>query len=95
MAIKLEIAVEMEDGTTYTATADQRDIMRYEIQPFAGPIETHGHTFTRFVAFSALDRVGALKGKNNKAMGWEAFNAACIEARDVPEEMSEDETPKG
>lgn len=90
MATKVELVVEMEDGTTHEATADQRDFMRYEVQPFAGPIATHGHTFLRFAAFSALDRAGVLKGKNNKPMGWEQFNAACVEVRDADQPDEED-----
>jgi hypothetical protein len=93
MAISFDLVAEMEDGDTYTAHVDQRDLMRFEIQPFAGPVETHGHTFTRFVAFAALDRAGVLKGKNGKAMGWEAFNKACVEVHDAPED-NEEEAPK-
>lgn len=88
MTMKIALVAEMEDGTLYEATADQRDYMRFEAQPFAGPIDTHGASWLRFIAFSALDRVGALKGKNNKTMGWEAFNAICVEVRSA--EDSED-----
>lgn len=90
MAAQIKLLVEMEDGKTYEAHADQRDIMRFEIQPFAGAIETHQTTFARFIAFSALDRAGVLK--NGKAkMGWEKFNESCVEVRDAEDE---EEAPK-
>lgn len=87
MALKLDYVVEMEDGKTYTITADQRDIARYETQPFAKPIDESPHTFMRFTAFSALDRAGVLKN-GRSAMGWEAFNSQCVEVRDGANEDS-------
>lgn len=91
MAVKYDFVVEMEDGTTYDVTVDQRDIARFEVQPFAGNPASMMHTFYRFTAFSALDRAGALKnGKAN--MGWEAFNKQCVEVRDA--NPNQGEAPK-
>jgi hypothetical protein len=87
MATKLPLAVEMEDGKTYKVVADQRDIQRYELQPFAGPISTHTITFMRFAAWSALERTGVIK-----RMDWNKFNESCLEVSD--DEVEENEVPK-
>jgi hypothetical protein len=89
--IQYSLSVEMEDGTTYDAVADQRDVARFEIQPFgtsAGEMTSRIYTSMRFLAWSALDRKGLLP----KGMDWSRFDRECIEVVDTP---GADDTPKG
>jgi hypothetical protein len=85
------MAVEMEDGKTWEVTADQRDVARWEIQPFGGPLARMSEklmTFGRFVAWSASKRQGLTD------LSWEAFDNAAIEVteqvRQAPADDAED-----
>jgi hypothetical protein len=85
-AFKQRIAVEMEDGSTWEAVADQRDLARYEVQPFYDPDRIH--TMLRFLAWSASYRA------KQTPLSWDLFNASCVEAGD-PVEVSVDPTQPG
>lgn len=81
----MELAVEMEDGTTFSVVADQRDIARWEVQPFGGPFsqfENKGMTGMRFLAWSAAFR------QQLTTLKWEEFNDKCVEAT-PPEDEGE------
>lgn len=80
-AIQFEIRVEMEDGNTWNVKGDQRDLAKYEVQPFYNP--ELRMTMTRFIAWSASVRNGLTKLK------WPEFDAQCVEAGDVDDEDTE------
>lgn len=88
--IQYNFSVEMQDGTTYDAVADQRDVARFEIQPFgtsAADMATKLFTSMRFLAWSALDRKGSLP----EGMSWDKFERECVEVLDTP---GADDAPK-
>lgn len=76
--ISFELDVEMEGGTTYMVVADQRDIARFEVQPFGWPVvrieENASMAFFRFLAWSAAARQQLTK------LTWPDFDAQCVEA---------------
>ena len=77
-SLVFELAVEMDDGSTFAVVADQRDIARWEVQPFGWPVaqmeDSVSMTFFRFLAWSAAFRQQLTK------LTWEAFDKACVEA---------------
>ena len=88
-SLLFELYVEMEDGTTFSVVADQRDIARWEVQPFGGPFsgfEDKGMTGMRFLAWSAAFR------QQLTTLKWEEFNDKCVEAI-PPGEEEEGEVP--
>lgn len=81
---KQKIAVEMEDGKTWEAIADQRDIAKWEVSPMFGDDRTH--TMIRHLAWTASARQGKTDLK------WGSFDAACVEAGDPVEDAPVDPT---
>ena len=82
MATLLEFVVEMEDGTTTDVVADQRDMAKWEIQPFGcamSQLDSRMNLAYRWLAWSAMSRRGMTDLK------WDAFDAQCIEVRDLPD----------
>jgi hypothetical protein len=78
--IKYTMDVEMEDGTTYTVDADQRDVASWEMQPFGTSGNDMGqriHLGMRFMAWNYLKRTKAIK------LSWEKFNEECVEVHDA------------
>lgn len=82
-----ELDVEMEDGTAYVVVADQRDVARWEIQPFGWPAaqieEKASMTFFRFLGWSASVR------QQITQEAWDAWNAKAVEVLPVEDEESE------
>lgn len=69
----------MADGATWDVQADQRDISRFEAEPFGLPfylLEQRPFLYIRYMAWSA--------GRRNKhhTLSWEEFQDACEEVRD-------------
>ena len=85
------MTVEMEDGRTWEVTGDQRDVARWEIQPFGGPVSRMSEklfTFGRFVAWSASVRQGLTD------LSWETFDQQAIEVNEQERpEASDAEDP--
>lgn len=80
-----EIAVELEGGETYVVVADQRDIARWEVQPFGCPFsefESRSMAFMRFLAWSAATR------QQLTTLPWVEYDERLIEAIPVPDEES-------
>ncbi len=81
-----ELTVEMDDGQTFQVVADQRDIARWEVQPFGWPFvaaETSmSMGFFRFLGWSAMFR------QQLTTLTWDTFNAQCIEAMPLDDEES-------
>lgn len=78
-----ELDVEMEDGNFYQVTADQRDIAKWEVQPFGGPFtefESRALTGMRFLAWSAMTR------QQLTSLTWAEFDAECLEVAPPPDE---------
>jgi hypothetical protein len=74
-SIDLHMTVRMEDGTEHDVHADQRDIAKWEVQPFAA--EGRMNVQMRYLAWSALSRAGDYR------QPWERFNNVdCVEAVD-------------
>jgi hypothetical protein len=74
-----EFDVEMDDGEKFQVVADQRDVAKFEVQPFGFPFnesaEQHlGMGTMRFLAWSAAYRQQLTK------LEWLAFDAQCVEA---------------
>ena len=85
----MELNVELEDGSTYQVVADQRDIAKWEIQPFGFPAaqmeDRMSMSMLRFLAWSAMTR------QQLTALKWDAFNDQCVEA--VPLDDEEGSVP--
>lgn len=77
----------MEDGTVHEVVSDQREIAKWECQPFGTPwdqAQSRLFTYSRFRAWSALRRT-------RKYMGtWEAFGDECTEVTAVEEAEAPD-----
>jgi hypothetical protein len=71
----------MEDDSQIKVIADQRDVARWEIQPFGTSLEAargRSFTFLRFLCWNAARRTGATK------LTWEQFDDRCVDV-DVEE----------
>lgn len=83
----IELGVEMEDGSTYKVVADQRDIARFEVQPFGFPAaqmeEKLSMGMLRFLAWSAMTR------QQLTTLKWPEFDAKCVEAGPLDDEEPE------
>ena len=79
----------MEGDTAgpYTVVADQRDVARWEIQPFGWPIvqiETQASmAFFRFLGWAASVR------QQLTTDTWDAWSAKCVEVMPVDDEESD------
>lgn len=81
--LQMELRAELEGGRTLDVVADQRDVARWEVQPFGCAMSEWGariNTAYRFLAWSAATRGQLLA----PPMTWEQFDAACIEVADPP-----------
>lgn len=83
-SLRFELTVELEDGSTYDVVADQRDMARWEVQDFGGPVadwKAKTFTFQRFIAWSSATRQQLTK------LTWPEFDAqcVCVEATDQEE----------
>lgn len=70
----------MADGSIVKAIADQRDVARWECEPFGGPFLEYPmkvNTFFRYLAFRSMLRAGAFTGT------WERFADECVEVHDL------------
>jgi len=89
-----ELTVEMDNGNTYVVVADQRDIAKWEVQPFGGPFsqfEDKAMTAMRFLAWSA-----SVRQTLTPYTKWDDFNEHCIESVPVDDEDdAEDTNPLG
>lgn len=86
-SIDLHMTVRMEDGTEHDVHADQRDLARWEAQPFFA--EGRRNLQIRYLAWSALFRGGDYK------QPWERFNNVdCVEAVD-PDDVEDGEDEQG
>jgi hypothetical protein len=73
-AIRFDCAVEMEGGATYTVTADQRDVARYECEDF---YTLRKHSMLRYLAWAASTR------QKLTELSWDDFSAQCVEVGDA------------
>lgn len=80
--------VEMEDGTEYDVTGDQRDVARWEIQTFGGPLVNAIDKKTTFVRFLAW---GAAQRQELTSLTWDMFDRQCVEVTDQPEDGASDD----
>lgn len=71
---RIPLHVEMEDGTAYDVVIDQRDIAKWELQPFYDDDRTTLRQ--RYAAFAALVRGKVIE------LSWPKFNDACVEVID-------------
>ena len=82
-----ELDVELEDGTRYAVVADQRDVARWEVQPFGWPVsqleEKASMSFFRFLGWAASVR------QQKTTLAWDAWSALAVEVMPVDEEESE------
>jgi hypothetical protein len=66
----------MDDGSQIKVVADQRDVARWEVQPFGTSLEqarSRSFTFLRFMAWNAARRGGLTK------LPWERFDDECAD----------------
>lgn len=78
--IRYEYTVQLEDGDPIDVVADQRDVARFEVQPFGcawSEVSGRLHTAMRFTAWSAMFRQGMTK------LSWAKFDEQCIEVTDL------------
>jgi hypothetical protein len=71
----------MADGSSWDVQADQRDISRFEAEPFGLPfylLEQRPFLYIRYMAWSAGRRPDNAK----HALTWEQFQDQCVEVRD-------------
>lgn len=87
-SLKFGLQVELEDGLTFTVTADQRDVAKWELQPFGWPMQEMESrpmmTFFRFLAHSA-----AVRCKLTDLFKWDDFDAKCLEVMPIDEDDEE------
>jgi hypothetical protein len=81
-SLTFDLNVEMEDGSTYQVVADQRDMAKWEVQPFGSSFQNalNGERqllFTRWVAWSASVRRGLTE------LSWDDFDNKCVEVTPV------------
>jgi hypothetical protein len=83
-----ELSVDMEDSEPFQVVADQRDIAKWEVQPFGSPFNENaertlkGVTFLRFIAWSAASRQQLTR------LSWADFDARCVEVNPLDEDKS-------
>lgn len=76
--VRWDFTVEMQDGAEHAVVADQRDLARWEMEPFGTPFnlaETRPVAFARYLAWRAMSRAKLFKGS------WEVFQDECLEVR--------------
>ena len=82
-----QLTVEIEGADPYVIVADQRDVARWEVQPFGWPVsqiaERAGMLFFRYLAWSASTRQGRTKE------AFDPWSDLCIEVLPVDDEESE------
>lgn len=87
--MKYEFTAEMEDGETFTAMADSRDIRRWEAMfkgSFIGDVTITKLTQLAYIALRRTDQLGG------RYPTWELFDDKCIElTRHMPEDETESE----
>lgn len=69
------LRAELEDGTDFEVSADQRDVAKWETQPFGTPLNqvaSRLFTYQRFIAWSAAKRQGLTK------LDWPKFDEQCV-----------------
>lgn len=93
MIFELDVEMEPVDGSTepirWVVVADQRDMARWEVQPFGGPLkdlEAVGMTAMRFLAWSASVRARRFTGT------YELWETLCVEAMPIDDEPTGAET---
>lgn len=85
-SMTFDLRVELEDGSTWDVHTDQRDMARWEMQKFGGPVgelEQKMMTALRFMAWSASKRQGLT------VLTWDVFDEQCIEALPLDLEESD------
>lgn len=85
--LQIELSAEMDDGRTLEVVADQRDVARWEVQPFGCPMSEWSSRINlayRWLAWSALTRHQLLAGPDGKQLTWDQFDSLCIEVSDPP-----------
>jgi hypothetical protein len=87
-----DLHVELDDGTEYDVRADQRDVAKWEMQPFGSSFFQVGfkpHAFMRYVAWSGARRA------EQTTLSWDQFDAQCVEVSDrtKPEAVADAEDP--
>lgn len=91
-AIRYHFQAEMEDGSQIEVTADQRDVARWELQPFgtAGTaLTTRIYSAMRYLAWAALAR------QKLTTLTWDQWDAQCVEVIDTPGVESGDAADPG
>jgi hypothetical protein len=86
-----EVGVEMDGAAEpYSVVADQRDIARWEIQPFGCPVdqvESRMLLFLRYLAWSASRR------QQLTDLDWPTFDDQCAEAMPLGDDEDGAGTP--
>lgn len=89
-ALTYNLSAAMEGGSSFEVTADQRDIAKWEIEPFGCPVtaaDSRSYTFTRYLAFSAGRR------KGTHALTWAEFGEQCINVEVLGDEPADAADP--
>jgi hypothetical protein len=74
-AIRYTLAVELEDGTEWEVTGDQRDLSAWEI--FDGWRPAAKQMAVRYMAWNASSR------QNLTKLSWNKFHEVCVQVSDV------------
>jgi len=86
-SMEIKIDYLMEDGSSGSAVADQRDVAEWEIQPFGCPLpdlESRMMLGARWLCWHALHRTGGTDLK------WADWSPLCVEALPmIPEDGGE------
>lgn len=85
MARKVCFKVELEQGDTWEAWVDQRDIAAWELQEFYDDNRTTVRM--RYTAYAASVRSG------QTSLSWPKFNAACVGVTFAGSEGDDDPVP--
>lgn len=88
MALRFELVVRYENGTTATATAGQRECAQWERQPFGCSTSQVGDRtptlFLRYLAYAALWRARNLPTDDKgRSLGFDDWDATVDEVEDT------------
>lgn len=91
VAQRYEFTVELDGDEPFVVVADQRDLARWEVQPFGcattKATETSPVLWVRYLAWSASTRQG------DTTLSWDAWQQVCVDVAEVeqPEDAVGDE----
>lgn len=93
LSMIFNFSVTLEDGREFDVKADQRDVSKWELEPFglsfAESLDQRTVSFARYLAWSASRREGSHK------LTWQAWADKAVEVRRLDSAEGEDAVDPG